>query len=128
MFVKPEQCLEVRRALNGMQLCAYHVIITTKFESDLQDALSCLAYKKRPREKVKHRREILIQQPSQEPKCQEPEADEFSGQESEDKDTSYELCCERTFLCFAPRLKEPDAVVQSTTEVVSRAVNPRRFA
>merc|ERR1711959_768597 len=106
-----------------MQLYPYHVIVATTFESDLQDALSCMAYRKRPREKVKHRREIHIQPSSDETKCQEPEADEFSGQETEDK-TFYELCCKRTFLCYAPKLKEPDDVVQSTTEFTSGAINP----
>jgi len=128
MFVKPDQCLDVRKALERMELYAYHVIITTAFESDLQDALSSLSYRKRPREKIKHRLEISIGQPSQEFNGKEPEAEESSGGESEGDQISYELCCERTFLCFAPRLKEPDAVVQSTTEAASRAINPRRFA
>jgi len=128
MFVRPDQCLEVRRALEGMQLYAYHVIIATTFESDLQDALSCMPYRKRPREKVKHRRELLIQLSRRETEHQEPDEDEFSSQETKDNEASYELCRKRTFLCYAPKLKEPDDVVQSTTEVVSHAINPRRFA
>lgn len=130
MFVKPDQCQDVRRALDGVELCSFHVIVTSSFESDLEDALASLPYRRRPREKAQHRREVSI------PTKQEPDS-EAEDQEAQDV-SSYELSCKRTFLCYAPTLKKPEAVVQSTTEAVSssasahynsfRGVNPRRFA
>merc|ERR1712060_577183 len=60
MFVKPDQGRDVRRALDGMELSSFHVIVTSSFESDLEDALASLPYRRRPREKVQHRREVSI--------------------------------------------------------------------
>lgn len=124
MFVRPEHGQDVRRALDGMELCPFHVIISTRFESDLEDALASLPYRKRPREKAKDRREVALR--------------EMEGQEVQEPEDMIdcELTCKRTFLCFVPTLKEPGAVAQSTTEAVStspgsyynydRGVNPRR--
>jgi len=120
IFVTPDQFEQVRQELNGKELRPFHVIITSRFESDLDDALTSLPYRKRPREKVAHREGVALHITS---KTSETSA---MADEMEIGSDAYELCESRTFLCWAPRLRNANTVVQSTTEALSRGTNPRR--
>lgn len=128
IFVKPAQYRDTCQALNGRELHPFHVVITSSFEGDLQDALASLPYKKRPREK-KHHRQVL-DLPMSVPD------NSSDGPLDQDEKSDYDLVCKRTFLCIAPRLKSACDVVQSSTEVVGdssthyghlRGLNPRRL-
>mmetsp|Transcript_68192 Transcript_68192/g.177004 ORF Transcript_68192/g.177004 Transcript_68192/m.177004 type:complete len:793 (+) Transcript_68192:34-2412(+) len=129
IFVMPEQFDEVRRQLIGFHLHPFHVVISSRFECDLEHALASLPYKKRPREKVKDRRQL-------DPLETAPVAEVAIDSVCDDPPEQYELCEERTFLCICPCLRRAEDVVQSTTEVVTdsqahyayaRGRNPRRL-
>jgi len=128
IFVMPDQYRDTCQALNGVELHPFHIVIAESFEDDLQDALDSLPCKKRPREKARDRRELVLQTSM---------LDGSSGRIVGQGDEIYfDLVCKWTFLCFAPRPKSADQVAQSSTEVVgnssthyghSRGLNPRRL-
>merc|ERR1712224_972454 len=99
--------------LIGRDLRFYHIVISASFEHLLDEILTKMPSRKRPREKHAKRCELDVQVA--------PNTTELS--DSSDVDEGFVI--ERTFLCEAPKLRGVNSVVQSTNEHL-RIVNPRR--
>eukprot|EP00747_Dinoflagellata_sp_TGD_P162218 gnl/TRDRNA2_/TRDRNA2_179575_c0_seq1.p1 gnl/TRDRNA2_/TRDRNA2_179575_c0~~gnl/TRDRNA2_/TRDRNA2_179575_c0_seq1.p1 ORF type:complete len:495 (+),score=90.08 gnl/TRDRNA2_/TRDRNA2_179575_c0_seq1:51-1535(+) len=154
-FVKPEQYVDTRCALVGFELHPFHIIISESFEYLLEEVLSTIPYKRRPRIKAQPGRlgrvNIQIGQPSSSSQDVMPDGDGRPVQDMErlrDEDENEDeegrpavildmvILDKRTFLGIYPALRDANSVVQSTTEAVaeqseahyssSRGVNPRR--
>merc|ERR1711957_471246 len=101
----------------------------------LDEVLIQIARRRRPLEK-KHFRETLIPAGPQKADLPDnegrqgpgsPEDEVFQPSEFEHLMEACALEVKRTFLCEAPSLRNQRSVVQSTTEHITRGVNPRRF-
>lgn len=123
ILVRPDQYRDVSQALIALEVHPFHVIITESLEYLLDEILSGIPCRRRPREKT-HLRKALTQHTNQE---EGTEAEKTASQEGQDEDIFNENDCDakdlylvetRTFMCVAPKLKDPQAVVQSTTEAV----------
>eukprot|EP00405_Crypthecodinium_cohnii_P021724 CAMPEP_0206477836 /NCGR_PEP_ID=MMETSP0324_2-20121206/35671_1 /ASSEMBLY_ACC=CAM_ASM_000836 /TAXON_ID=2866 /ORGANISM="Crypthecodinium cohnii, Strain Seligo" /LENGTH=374 /DNA_ID=CAMNT_0053953979 /DNA_START=435 /DNA_END=1559 /DNA_ORIENTATION=+ len=149
VLVKPDQFSETSIALKGHELHPFHVIITESFEYLLDEVLAGIPCRRRPREKARSRRELL-QAPQLQVGREDVVVlssqnldDPATGAATptaldmdvcspcspcspvdavEDREVDFIFCERRTFLCFAPRLRDMASVVQSTTE----AVKPHR--
>lgn len=98
IFVKPHQREAVLSYPKLSQCRPYHVLISESLEQRLAEALKEVAtYRNRPRSKA---REVTLY--------------------------GSEHCVKRTFLCDVRLLRNPQSVVQSTTEATVAAINPRR--
>lgn len=144
VFVKPEQYFNVRRELVGRALTFFHMIITESLEYLIDEVLSNIPYKRRPRVKADSigRTEIVVAQSSQDSSDCTPDEDGPPAQDTEQPDDQEEennpmvIVEKRTFLGEYPELRPAHTVVQSTTEALvghsethysnNRGVNPRR--
>lgn len=151
MVVKPEQYLDVRNALSGIELHPFHIVITETLEYLLDEILMQFPFKRRPRLKPGDRgRHVLNLVASSEvpPQSSGLSSANTDYQDSFANDSNHEIVDvlnpsffeefinSRTFLCEAPLLRGASSVVQSTTEVVAcesvthygqfRGTNPRR--
>lgn len=134
IFVRPEQFDDVLAALHGYDLHPFHVVITANFEYLLDEVLCGISCRKRPREKKgsRHYVSLLID----EKVAHENRVNEAQMASDGAEEVEWQLCPKRTFLCYAPRPRNPESVVQSMTEAVIeqsethythyRGVNPRR--
>jgi len=131
IFVPPEHFSQVCEQLRSHELRPFNIVISTRFEGDMENALASFSYKKRPREKRKDRREIHVAPPS----VSEPVNDSDYEPGETCSDRLVYLCEARTFICSCSFRKSASAVAQSTTEAItesafhyaySRGTNPRR--
>lgn len=147
VFIHYQQFHDVERALDGIELHPFHIIITETLEYLLDEILSEMPCRQRPRKKVGGRQALDLHVDPQDSAGGSKSSDlvhgDVGGEEPksamDDASSEYVLVVQRTFLCFAPRMKAADTVVQSTTEACTgdfsespyarfRGFNPRRRA
>jgi len=122
ILVGPWQYQDVCRALTDHEVHQFHVVITASLEYVLAEVLGTIPCRRRPRQKNKLRKTLRMAD------TQEYGNSEGSkGFEEEEVFQQLVEVIKRTRLCIAPPLLRAQSVVQSTTEVVSRGVNPRRL-
>merc|ERR1712217_443716 len=127
VFVKPEQYQDVRRSLEMHQLHPFHIVISESLEYLLDEILTSISFKKRPRVKdgARGRSKVGI--------VETPPAGVIGVEHAcNNIDAQAELLAElglhvrRTFLNIVPILSNARSVVQSSTEAHG-ALNPRRM-
>lgn len=146
LFVKPHQIVDVLHTLDSVHgLRPYHIVITDSFEYLLDEVLTHMSCRSRPREKHGSRCRIMCvcEEDDVVPKPCEPDDSEHRMPEDTEScsmdvrdGNDLDLFVQRTFLCVAPRLHDANTVIQSTTEATAnqsanhyahrRGINPRR--
>merc|ERR1712079_426091 len=103
-----DQYSDVSDALMTLNLHPFHLIITESLEYLVDEILAGFPCRRRPREKSGARLEL-----GQTPTTQQ--------QASLEQVTAEEalISVKRTFICVSPKYRNPDTVVQSTTEALN---------
>ena len=130
VFVHPWQFDMAMAAVSGqkIELRPFHVIVSASLEYYVEAALSDLPCRDGARVK---RRQVLETKGGHtgEETCGENEAATRAGAHPDEgvEEATMVFTEDRTFLCFVPRLRNPNSVTQSTTEAHG-GLNPRRLA
>mmetsp|Transcript_27144 Transcript_27144/g.51106 ORF Transcript_27144/g.51106 Transcript_27144/m.51106 type:complete len:517 (-) Transcript_27144:182-1732(-) len=130
IFVHPHQYSQTLVAIveQGFELRPFHVIVAESFEYYVEACLSDLSYRQGAR--VKHRTRLLeVDAAGDEGTVKSKEWQVFEDSASDEEDSeepNIPLVIKKTFICVAPCRRNPQSVTQSTTEVHSGGMNPRR--
>jgi len=137
LFIKPAQADDVLRELDAIEVHPFHIVITESLEYLLSEILLQMPCRRRPREKVRSRREIAVASSGKQGYSDGLEGEADAGTIDTNNGDVLQVIAKRTFLCVAPQLRESHTVIQSTTEAQTaqsqshyshfRGINPRRL-
>lgn len=140
VFVHPHQyaCALVAVTELGMDLRPFHVIVSESFQYHVEACLNDLSYRQGARIK---RRSTILDRTSPCDEAAEADLAAVAGDGVNDAadadrqeapqhlnlcDLDMPLIEKQTFICEAPRRRNPESVTQSTTEAHLGGLNPRR--
>lgn len=132
VFVHPHQYAQalVDICERGIDLRPFHVIVAESFQYHVEASLADVPCRQGARVKRHHvLHEVATEVSTAEDAGVQASAEshfDAQGREEADEDEDIAVVISRTFLCVARRLRNPESVTQSTTEVHSQALNPRR--
>jgi len=133
IFVHPQQYAQTLVAVveQGFELRPFHVIVAESFDYYVEACLADLSYRQGARVKLRtviHEVAAAADEGTVMP--EEEWEEEVSNDSLVNEEQNIPLVIRKTFICAvsaAPRWRNPQSVTQSTTEVHSGGMNPRRI-